>query len=133
MSDLNQCTFTGRLGADPEIRYTTEGKPVANLQLACGEKWTDKNGEKKEETEWVRVVAFGKLAEIIEKYPKKGAQLLIVGKMKTRKWEDNEGRTRYTTEIVAREMNMLGSKGDNEAPRQQPETSPQDDDDIPFN
>ena len=113
MADLNQCNFIGRLGADPEIRYMPNGDPVANFSIAVGEKWTDKQtGEAKENTEWVRIVAFRKLAEIIAEYLQKGSQVFISGKLKTRKWTDNNGIERYTTEIIADQMQMLGSKQD---------------------
>lgn len=117
MADLNQCNFIGRLGADPEIRYMPNGDPVANFSIAVGEKWTDKQtGEAKENTEWVRIVAFRKLAEIIAEYLQKGSQVFISGKMKTRKWQDQNGQDRYTTEIIADQMQMLGSKQDSNRP-----------------
>lgn len=149
MSDLNQCNFIGRLGADPEVRYMPNGDPVANLSIAVSEKWKDKDsGEQRENTEWVRVVAFRKLAEIIGEYLKKGSQVFISGKMKTRKWTDNQGIDRYTTEIIAEQMQMLGSKQDSGSrpPPQSdsqkygsakngnppPQTDDFDDSDIPF-
>lgn len=111
--NLNQCNFIGRLGADPEIRYMPNGDAVANFSIAVSEKWNDKStGEQKENTEWVRIVAFRKLAEIIGQYLKKGAPVFISGKMKTRKWTDNSGIERYTTEIYAEQMQMLGVKQD---------------------
>ncbi len=110
MSDLNRCEFIGRCGQDPEIRYTADGKAVASLSLACGEKWKDKQGNKQEKTEWIKVTAFGRLAEIISEYLKKGSQVYISGKWRTNKWQDKEGNDRYTTEILANEMQMLGGK-----------------------
>ena len=135
MSDLNQCSFIGRLGQDPDIKYTQGGKPVANISLACSEQWKDKQGVKQEKTEWIRGVAFGKLAEIIGEYLKKGSQVFIQGKMQTRKWQDKEGNDRYTTEINIRDMQMLGSKGE-KTEKKEDETKSLadkfDDDSIPF-
>jgi single-strand DNA-binding protein len=141
--DLNLCQFIGRLGKDVETRYTQDGKAIATLSIACGESWKDKGtGEKKEKTEWVRIVAFGKLAEIMGKYLSKGSQVYISGRMTTRKWQDQSGQDRYTTEIVADQMQMLDSRGGSgDAPRQQgssdaPQSAPMPDDgfddDIPF-
>lgn len=111
-NDLNQCNFIGRLGKDPEIRYMADGKAVANFSIAIGSQWKDKqSGQKQESTEWVRASAFGKLAEIIGEYVEKGSQIFLSGKIQTRKWQDNEGKDRYTTEIVANSMQMLGGKG----------------------
>lgn len=102
MTDLNQSTFTGRLGADPEIRRTQDGRPIANLSLAVSEQWKDKNsGERKEKTEWVRVVIFSEgLCKVAEQYLKKGSKVLIQGKWQTRKWQDQSGQDRYSTECV---------------------------------
>jgi single-strand DNA-binding protein len=129
----------GRLGADPEIRYTASGAAIANLRVATGEKWKDKQtGELQERTEWHRVSMFGRVAEIAGEYLKKGSHVYIQGRIQTRKWQDNEGADRYTTEIVCNEMKMLGSLQDSESPQQgfrekpapqQPDT---EDDDIPF-
>ena len=110
--DLNLCQFIGRLGQDPELKYMPSGSAVVNLSLACGDTYKDKSGEKVDHTEWVRVSAFGKLAEIIGQYLTKGSQVYISGQMRTRKWQDQSGNDRYTTEIIARDMQMLGSKGD---------------------
>ena len=110
MASLNSCSFIGNLGKDPESRYLQDGTCVANFSLACNESWKDKDGEKKEKTEWVRIVAWGKLGEICEKYLTKGKQVFIQGRMQTREWEDKEGVTRYSTEIVADKMVMLGGK-----------------------
>jgi len=108
---LNQCNFIGRLGQDPEIRYMQDGKAAANISIGCSESWKDKStGEKKERTEWVRGSAFGKLAEIMGEYLTKGSLVYITGKMQTRKWQDQQGQDRYTTEIVISEMKMLGGK-----------------------
>ena len=110
---LNKVLIIGNLGSDPEIKYTQAGSPVANLSVATSERWKDKNtGEQKEQVEWHRVVIFGRLAEIAEQYLKKGSKIFVEGKLQTRDWEDSEGKKRYTTEVVAREMTMLDSKGD---------------------
>lgn len=109
--DLNLCQFIGRLGKDPEVNYTADGKMIVNCSIATGQSWNDKaTGQKQERTEWVRIVVFGKLAEIFEKYLKKGAQIYISGRMQTRKWQNKEGVDQYTTEIVADTMQMLGGK-----------------------
>lgn len=110
-NDLNKHMCIGRLGQDPEVRYTQDGKAVATLSVACGESWKDKQtGQKQERTEWIRYVAFGNLAEIIGKYLTKGSKVYLSGKLTTRKWQDNNGQDRYTTEIVANEMQMLDSR-----------------------
>lgn len=107
--DLNKCCFIGRLGNDPEGRSMPNGTAVCNLSLAVGDDYKDKNGQKVEQTEWVRVSAFGKLAEIMQQYLQKGSKVYIEGKMKTRKYE-KDGVTHYATEINASEMYMLDSK-----------------------
>ena len=109
-NDLNLCMFIGRLGQDPEIRYLADGKAAANLSLAVGQSWKDQNGQKQEKTEWVRVSAFGRLAEIMGEYLRKGSQIHISGRMQARKWQDNNGQDRYTTEIIANNMQMLDSR-----------------------
>lgn len=108
-NDLNQCSFIGRLGADPEIRYTTGGDAVSSFSIAVGSQWKDKSGEKQERTEWVSITAWGKLAEICGEYLKKGQQVFIQGRIKTDKYE-KDGQTRYSTKIVAETMQMLGGK-----------------------
>jgi single-strand DNA-binding protein len=150
MASLNSCSFIGNLGKDPEINHTSSGDAVANISIACTESWKDKNtGQKQERTEWIRIVAFKKLAEIMGEYLKKGSMVYIQGRMQNRKWQDQSGNDRYTTEIVADKMVMLNSKGssntdraDNQAQaygQQGKQTAPaiQDDpgmldDDIPF-
>ncbi|NOQ63466.1 MAG: single-stranded DNA-binding protein [Methyloprofundus sp.] len=108
---LNKVTLIGNLGADPEIRYMPTGGAVANVSLATTFRWKDKQtGERKENTEWHRVVFFNRLAEIVGEYLRKGSQVYIEGRLQTRKWQDQSGQDRYTTEIVATEMQMLGSK-----------------------
>lgn len=138
--DLNHCTFIGRLGRDPDIRYTGGGSAVANFSIAVGEKYKDKGGDWVETTEWVNLVAFGKLAEIIEQHLSKGSRIYASGRFKTRKWQDKSGNDRYTTEIVVNELIMLDSKPAepkqaNTKPAQQEEAFPGDDDgfdSIPF-
>lgn len=108
-NDLNYCSFIGRLGADPETRHTPNGNAVTNIRLAVGESWKDKTtGEKQEKTEWVRITCYGKLAEICGQYLTKGSQAFFSGRMSTRKWTDKEGNDRYSTEIIADRMQMLG-------------------------
>ena len=108
---LNKVTLIGRLGADPEVRYMPSGGAVANISLATNFRWKDKQtGEKKESTEWHRVVFFNRLAEIVGEYLKKGAQVYVEGRLQTRKWQDQGGHDRYTTEIIATEMQMLDSR-----------------------
>ena len=146
-NDLNQCNFIGRLGADPETRYAPNGDAICNFRIAVGWKTKEKEG-----AEWVRISAFGKLAEICGQYLKKGSQVFIGGKMSTRKWQDKEGRDQYTTEIRADQMQMLGGRDDGQheqhpaashqqrpASAQAPTPSPApggvgdfDDDGIPF-
>ena len=117
--DLNKWMGIGRLGRDPEVKYTASGKAVANIVLACGDDYKNKQtGQKVEQTEWIRVVAFDRLAEIIGKYTLKGSKIYIEGKFTTRKWQNQQGQDQYTTEIVASEMQMLDSRQD-AAPQQQ--------------
>ncbi len=146
MAGLNKVILIGNLGRDPEVRYTPDGTAVANFSIATSETWKDKNtGEKKEKTEWHRIVAFRRLGEICGEYLSKGSQVYIEGKLQTREWDDKEGNKRYTTEIVANQMQMLGPKGStntagssnyssgpptaNQPGPQHPEP---EDDDIPF-
>ncbi len=145
-NDLNHCSFIGRLGRDPETRYLPNGDAVTNFSIAVGESWKDKNsGEKQETVEWVRCTAWRKLGEICGEYLKKGGQVFVSGKMKTREWTDKEGVKRYTTEIQVDRMQMLGGKRDSEAPAEREErptkAAPAEggagkfddmDDDIPF-
>lgn len=108
---VNKVIILGNLGQDPEVRSTQGGQMVANLRLATNRSWTGKDGQKQEQTEWHSVVAWGKLAEIIEQYLKKGDQVYFEGRLQTSSWEDKSGEKRYKTEIVAQEMQMLGSGG----------------------
>jgi single-strand DNA-binding protein len=111
MASVNKVILIGNLGRDPEIRYMPSGDAMATLSIATTDTWKDKSGEKQEKTEWHRVALFGKLAEIAGEYLKKGSQVFIEGRIQTRKWTDKEGQERYSTEIVANEMKMLGSRG----------------------
>jgi len=108
---LNMTQIIGHLGRDPEVRYTPEGTAVAKLAVATNETWKDKDGEKQERTEWHRVVLFDKKAEIAAEYLKKGSLVYLQGRLQTRKWQGDDGQDRYTTEIVAERMRMLGGKG----------------------
>jgi len=107
---VNKVILIGRLGKDPETRYMTSGEAVTNATLATSENWKDKSGEKQEKTEWHNLVFYRRLAEIAGEYLKKGSQIYVEGKLQTRKWQDKEGKDRYTTEIVVNEMTMLGGK-----------------------
>ncbi|MHB8409577.1 MAG: single-stranded DNA-binding protein [Acidiferrobacterales bacterium] len=138
MSGVNKAIIIGRLGKDPEVRYAPNGGAVANLSIATSESWKDKDGQKQERTEWHNVVLFNRLAEIAGEYLKKGAQVFIEGRLQTRKWQDKEGRDRYTTEIVGTNLQMLESRssgnsgrgesdfdqGQNGAHEQRPATRP---------
>ncbi|RNC78106.1 single-stranded DNA-binding protein [Piscirickettsiaceae bacterium NZ-RLO2] len=108
MKGVNKVIIVGRLGQDPEIRSTQSGESVATLSVATSEQWQDQHGVNHESTEWHRVVLFSGLANIARDYLKKGAQVYVEGKIKTRKWQDNQGKDRYTTEIVGKSMQMLG-------------------------
>ena len=139
---VNKALLIGRLGADPEVRYTPDGTMVTNFRLATDLQWKDKNGEKLQRTEWHRIVAYGKLAEICSNYLAKGKLIFIEGRIQTRSWEDKDGVKRSTTEIVAANMKMLDSKGqmrsqemagDDQAPASSSsglEHAPEDD--VPF-
>lgn len=120
MASVNKVILIGNLGRDPETRYMPDGGAVTNVSIATTESWKDKNGEKQEKTEWHRVAFFGKLAEIAGEYLKKGSQVYVEGRLQTRKWQDKDGQDKYTTEIIADRMQMLGSRqgmggGDREA------------------
>ena len=109
---VNKVILVGNLGKDPDMKYTASGAAIANITIATSESWNDKQtGEKVEKTEWHRVVAFQRLAEIMGEYLRKGSQVYIEGKIQTRKWQDQNGQDRYTTEVVANDMQMLGSRG----------------------
>ena len=119
MSSVNKVILVGRLGRDPEIRYTTSGAAVANFTLATDEVYTNKSGDKEKRTEWHRVVAWSRLAEICGEYLSKGKMVYIEGSLRTRSWEDREGRKRYTTEVIARNMQILSPAGE-PAPASEP-------------
>ncbi len=109
---INKVILVGNLGKDPETRYMPNGKAVTNFTVATSESWKDKQtGEQREQTEWHNIVMYDRLAEIAAEYLRKGSQVYVEGKLRTRKWQDKEGRDRYTTEINANEMQMLGSRG----------------------
>ena len=151
---VNKCIFIGRLTDDPSVRYMPNGDPVANFSIAVNEKYKDKSGEQREKTEYLRIVAYRKTAEIIGQYTRKGSKLYVEGKLQTRKWTDNNGVDRYTTEIIADSVQLLDSHRDDQSGQQgyqqqgyqqqrpQPPRHPQDgnppptqdsfDDDIPF-
>jgi single-strand DNA-binding protein len=112
MSGVNKVILVGHLGSDPEIRYTSGGTPVGNFRMATTERWMSKNGERAERTEWHRIVVWGKLAEICAEYLTKGKQVYVEGRLQTRQWQDKEGVKRFTTEVTATNMVMLGKAGD---------------------
>jgi len=139
MAGVNKVILVGNLGRDPEVKYTPSGVTVANFSIATSEEWKDKEtGEKQERTEWHRIVAWRRLGEICGEYLHKGSQIYIEGKLQTRAWEDRDGNKRYTTEIVAQSMQMLGpankqgraASGDQGFPVEEPITVPEDE--IPF-
>ena len=110
MASVNKVILIGNLGRDPETRYMPDGGAITNISIATTETWKDKNGDKQEKTEWHRVAFFGKLAEIAGEYLKKGRSVYVEGRLKTRKWQDKDGVEKYTTEIIATDMQMLGSR-----------------------
>lgn len=146
MASMNKVMLIGYLAADPEVRFTASGDSIATIRLATTSNWKDKaTGERKEQTEWHRVIFFGRLAEVAANYLKKGKMVYIEGRLQTRKWQDQSGQDRYTTEIIASEMNMLSTKGQEHNPLDtsaEPSSSHQKqeevaqfaglDDDIPF-
>lgn len=140
MSSVNKVILIGNLGADPEVRTFENGDKVANLSVATSEKWKDKNtGERKEKTEWHRVSVFGNAAGVCEQYLRKGSKVYIEGRLETRKWQDQSGQDKYSTEIIVRGHNgtltMLDSKSDGQAKqylKNAPASSTEEEDDIPF-
>jgi single-strand DNA-binding protein len=121
MASVNKVILVGNLGKDPETRYMTSGEAVTNVRLATTDTWKDKAGEKQERTEWHSIVFYGRQAEIAGEYLKKGRQIYVEGRLQTRKWQDKEGQDRYTTEIVADRMQMLGNReGGGGAPMGEP-------------
>lgn len=135
---VNKVILIGNLGNDPEVKYTASGSAITNITVATSESWKDKqSGEKKEATEWHKVSFFGRLAEIAGEYLKKGSKVYVEGSLRTRKWQDQQGVERYTTEIVAEEMQMLDGRGDsqpkaNGRKESAPATNTDFDDDIAF-
>ena len=142
MAGINKAILIGRLGADPEVRYTPSGVAVANFNIATSEEWKDKEtGEKKERTEWHRIVVWSKLGELCGEYLSKGRQVYIEGRIQTRSWDDRDGNKRYTTEIIATDVQFLGGRDSGDAYKPEssagggspgsPVQAPEDDD-IPF-
>lgn len=141
MASVNKVILIGHLGKDPELKAMPSGKSVCNFSVATSESWKDQSGEKKEKTEWHNIVIFDKLADICGKYLHKGSLVYLCGKLQTRKWQDKEGKDRYTTEVVCNEMTMLGGKSETAAQSDEPAPLPAPspvaakatlDDDIPF-
>ena len=123
-NDLNQCNFIGRLGKDPEVKYTQSGAQICNFSIAIGSSWKDKTtGQKQERTEWINIESFGKIAEICGQYLKKGSKVFAQGEFVTRKWQDQSGNDRYSTSIRLTNMQMLDSRSD--TPAQAPQQIPQ--------
>ena len=112
MSGVNKVILVGRLGQDPELKHTPSGAAVCNMSVATSEKWKDKQGQMQEKTEWHRIVIWSKIAELCNQYLNKGSQVYLEGRLETRKWQDKEGKDRYTTEIVANTVQFLDSKSD---------------------
>jgi len=140
MASVNKVILIGNLGRDPEVRYTTGGNAVANFTMATSERWTDPSGEKKERTEWHRIVVWGKQAEVCRQYVTKGKQVYVEGSLQTREWNDRDGNKRTTTEVRAARIQLLGrpdgersQPGASSAGEMPAETEPEyQDDDIPF-
>jgi single-strand DNA-binding protein len=128
---VNKVILVGNLGADPELRYTPGGASVCEMRLATNESWTDKSGEKQERTEWHRIIVWGKRAEICSKYLSKGRQCYIEGRLRTRSWDDKDGNKRWTTEIVATDVQFLGGRGGNRNDEQVPLAEPDGSDRVP--
>lgn len=139
MASLNKCMLIGALGKDPEVRFTGTGQAVCSFSIATDESYKDKSGNKVEKSEWHNITMWGKLAEIAAEYLKKGKTVYIEGRLQTRKWQDKDGKDRYTTDITADKMQMLSGKGEYNTPKgasNQPDNGGGDlpaDDDIPFN
>ncbi len=138
MASVNKVILVGNLGRDPEIRYTQGGTPVANFTMATTERWSDPSGEKRERTEWHRIVVWGKQAEIASEYLRKGRQVYVEGSLQTREWTDREGNKRTTTEVRAQRLQLLGRPDDRQAPaagqgeEEVAEPAAFGEDDIPF-
>ncbi len=127
---LNKVMLIGRLGHDPEMRYTPSGKPLTKFQIAVNRSWTSADNEKQTETEWITIVSWGKLAEICNQYLNKGRQVYIEGRLHTRNWKDEEGANHSSVEVIAQEMIMLGGPSEEDGTAQPGETTPEDD--YPF-
>lgn len=132
MAGVNKVILVGNLGKDPEVRHLDNGVAVANFSLATTENYKNKEGERVSQTEWHNIVLWRGLAEVAEKYLKKGANIYIEGKIRTRKWEDKDGVTRYSTEILGDNMTMLGGKSSSENKTEQTSESEESQDDLPF-
>jgi len=132
MAGVNKVILVGNLGKDPEVKYLDNGVPVANFSLATTESYKNKQGERVNQTEWHNIVLWRGLAEVAEKYLKKGASVYIEGKIKTRKWEDKEGVTKYTTEILGDNMTMLGGRPMSESKTEEVSEPENSKDDLPF-
>ena len=142
MGSVNKVILIGHLGKDPDVRHSQSGATITSFSLATNETWNNKDGQREERTEWHRIVVFGKLADICGQYLKKGKQVFIEGRLQTRSWEDRDGNKRYTTEVVASNMTMLGRAGDmpsdeyappiQESDFQEPSMDSPREDDIPF-
>ncbi len=146
MAGVNKVILVGNLGRDPEVRHLENGASVANFSIATSESYKDKNGNRQEQTEWHNVVLWRGLAEIAEKYLRKGSQIYVEGKLRTRSWQDKDGNTRYTTEVVGDNMTMLGGRGNsneggapaaantnnNSSKEGSAKLDNEDDDDLPF-
>lgn len=130
MSSVNKVIIVGRLGKDPELRYLPNGDATASITVATSETWKDKSGEKQEKTEWHRIVFFRQLAEVVGKYLTKGSLIYVEGKLQTRKWEDKSGVEKYTTEIIASSMQMMGGKSDKPDVEQNPASAYKGDGDM---
>ena len=133
MAGLNKVMLIGNLGADPEMRYTADGSAVTNFNVAASRRYTASDGERKEDTEWFRIVVFAKLAELCNQYLQKGRRVYIEGRLQTRSWEGQDGQKRYTTEVVAQDVQFLDSKPGG-APRADDQDGPMDlePEDVPF-
>tara|TARA_B100000085_G_scaffold262391_1_gene267516 strand:+ start:320 stop:718 length:399 start_codon:yes stop_codon:yes gene_type:complete len=132
MSGVNKVILVGNLGKDPEVKYLDSGIAVANFSLATTENYKNKEGERVSQTEWHNIVLWRGLAEVAEKYLKKGSSIYIEGRIRTRKWEDDDGKTRYNTEILGDNMTMLGGKPQPENKNEDLTSSENDEDDLPF-
>ena len=132
MASLNRVLLIGNLGADPDLSYTPSGTAKATMRLATHEHWTNKDGTKGERTEWHRIIAWGRLAEVMGEYATKGRQLFVEGRLQTRSWDDKDGNKRWTTEIVATNIQLLSAPNNKKKVSQEVEAPEEPDDDMPF-